>query len=198
MTEWTAAQLLHALGETTDCVTVAELARRSRMPRRAVVRKIDVLRRRGWTERVRTGCYRLTKQGHKARDMGARATSGPTGRHSGRRKPMENTFRVRLWRALRQVKKATIPDLIELAGKGDERDAAGNARRYLRALRRAGYVTGLARKEPGTKITSTGFTRYLLVKNTGPAAPVWNSKHGELYDPNTGEVQRLGGGETLP
>jgi len=116
-------------------------------------------------------------------------TTGPRGNLTGVRVHSEDTFRASLWRALRQLKRASTIDLIELArdvkrdGKGDLR---ANALRYLRALERAGVVIQMKQKAVGHAPTSNGFLRFSLINDLGPIAPV-ASKKG-LLDRNANEV----------
>ena len=184
---YSAATLLQLLDENAECIKIAEIAERTGWPRGQVTRKVDTLRKRGFAERVKTGCYRLTDAGRRAKANATPINSGPAGPHTGRRRPAPDSFRSRLWRAHRALRKASIPDLIAMADGETLRDPVSAARCYLKALEGAGYVMKLARRAPGTAPTSNGFHRWLLVKNTGPKAPTWNPDKRELYDPNTGE-----------
>jgi hypothetical protein len=55
-------------------------------------------------------------------------------------------------------------------------------------------VVKLGRRVQGTAPTSNGFGQYLLLKNTGPLSPTYDSDKGEVYDANTGESMVIGGG----
>lgn len=169
-------------------VTVALVAAARKVDRRNAQRCLDVLRRRGLVERIETGVYRVTEAGRVAAAKGARVRSGPCGPHTGRRRPRDDSFAARLWTALCNVQKATVPDLLVIAARPDDRDPAGMARRYLKALERGRYVVALPSRERGTAPTSPGFKKWLLVKETGPEAPILNVTKGTLRDPNTREV----------
>ena len=108
-------------------------------------------------------------------------------------------MRERLWKALRGLGKATIPELCQLACRDGERAAESNAGKYLRQLERCGFVARMRRRESGTAPTSPGFVRYLLRpdKDPGPKAPVTRERLGLLYDPNSGKSYSLETGEEV-
>lgn len=174
------------------CLTVAELASVTGMENRAVVKAAAALIARGLAERAEVGCFTLTAEGQAFRDAGAEITSGPmrplTQTYRRWRKP---ALRDRLWAALRIKGKASIPELLELAGDG-ERDFSNAAQKFLKALSRAGYLREL-RREPGTAPTSNGFKRYQLLRDTGPEAPQLRVRQRQLFDPNTQETFEIGG-----
>jgi biotin operon repressor len=175
--------LLNALPPPGGCKSVAELAEEIGIGRRQVARSFEILQRHGLAETPRRGCYRLTRTGEMARGSGVKIKSGPRGPHTRRRRVVGGTLRSRLWRALRHLRKATIPELLTIAGASGKAPE-NNAQRYLGCLRRAGYVQKLRRREAGTAPTSPGFAIYLLVNDTGPLAPVWSTKNDSLFDPN--------------
>lgn len=177
-------QLLEALPPPGDPVTIGVLAEKLNDENRRVVRSIDVLRRRGLVERLETGLYRLTKSGEQARHDGAQLKSGPRKPHTARaKKPAP--FRQALWAALRFGEATTIPDMLSLIPEEVHgRDPRSNAYVYLRHLVAADYVLALPKRDPGTALTSNGFKRYRLIKNTGPHAPFWSGKEGRLIDQN--------------
>lgn len=190
---WPAEKLLKAIAETeADCLTIAAMAEASDMDRRKVFNRCDVLRRRKFIEHVRTDCYRITALGRGIVERGGRIRSGPArGATAGKRPVDRKTLRAKVWTALRQLEKGTAGDMLALAKTGTERDALNNARKYLQVLCRAGYVTPLKTREPGTAPTSAGFVRYLLVKNTGPLPPVYHPSEDVVRDPNIGEEIEL-------
>lgn len=188
MKPWVTEKILGAIGAADDCVTVAEIAAATEVGRRQVARSCGLLLRRGLVARKRRGRYALTEAGRAALEAGAKLRSGPKGAHEGRPSPRSGTFRERLWRALRLLEKATVPELVTLAAKGDERDPVNSAQRFLRVLDRAGYVVPLKRRAPGTAPTSNGHKRWVLVKNTGPLAPVHRQSRKAVFDPNTGQT----------
>lgn len=184
--------LLAAL-RSDACLTVDELAAATGLENRAVVKAAAALIGRGYADRAEVGCFTLTAQGQTFRETGGAVTCGPAGPLTqAYRRPRRQVLRDRLWAALRIKGKASLPELLEVAGNG-ERDAANSAQRYTAALARAGYLREL-RREPGSAPTSNGFKRYALIRDTGPAAPQLRVRTHELFDPNTGEIVPLRGG----
>lgn len=184
------ATVLAAL-DPARCLTAEELATavaevNSKLTQKDVVRTIGRLISTGHAERAERGCYLLTETGAAALASGEAFKSGPKGKLTGiLRRPKRNTMRDRLWAALRIRCKGSIPELMELAGKGDgDAKTPDNAQRYLAALAKAGIVRELSRRQAGTSITSNGFKRWHLVNDLGPDAPVVRRKGNELYDPN--------------
>jgi hypothetical protein len=176
--------ILRALPGEGRCMDIAALARTVGRNRKDVSRSCARLVDRHVIERVRPGCFRLTPAGVAGREAGRRLTSGPNGPLTGvYLRPKQSTFRGRVWKALRSMTKATIPDLVTVAATGNERDPEGGAYQYLRALEAKGVVVRLARREPGAAPTSPGFNRYLLVRDLGPLAPT--IKGGGVFDPNS-------------
>lgn len=101
----------------------------------------------------------------------------------GGRKP---TLRQRLWDAMRVERSFARADLLRLALAGAA--TPGNmrgAQEYLTALHRAGHLR-ILRQGKGTGRGGVQ-TRYLLHRNTGPAAPRYGKRTGVVYDPNTGQ-----------
>lgn len=174
--------------EPGQCLTVDDLAERSRLPNRTIVKSVARLIRRGFARRVEAGCFELTREGELAKASGKRLKSGPRAPLSQTcRRRREPTFRERLWRALRIKNKATIGDLVELAAQESDKDPTSNATRYLAALHNAGYLRRL-RREKGTAPTSNGFVRYQLANDSGPEAPIVQRAGAQVFDPNKGKV----------
>lgn len=137
---------------------------------------------------VRLGEYRITDQGRQALvDHGGIFGAAPRAQQLGTR---PGTLRWRGWRALRMVRSATITDLLVLAGTGQERAGRRNLEKYLRGLARAEYVVAKPRRHQGAAVTSPGSICWLLVRDTGPAAPrlYQQEKRWVVSDPNTGEI----------
>lgn len=185
--DFVSEKTLRGLAAFPDGCSVATLADAARLSRKEAQRRLDVLRGRGLVERVSLGTYRLTAAGRAAIAAGARVRSGPKGRLTGERRPARSSFRHRLWTALRRTRKATIPELLQIAGTGAEGSPATNAWHYLDALARAGYVRRMPRREAGTKPTSNGFCRWLLVNDPGPEHPVLKARGTVVWDPNSGQ-----------
>ena len=184
-------EVLSAL-EGRDCLTTEQIAAQTGLARRAVVSGAACLISRGYLERAEVGCYRLTDAGREARLTGAPLTSGPNGPLSQARpkKRRRRTFRDRLWAAMRLKGKFTVGDLLDVV-RGDGEDGYDNALRYCRALEAAGLLNRLARRAPGTAITSNGFIRFALIRDPGPAAPVVRAG-GRVWDPNAGAIVERG------
>jgi len=169
-----------------ECLAVDRVAAAAGVDNHRAVKLMATLIGRGYAERAEVGCYRLTPAGAAAKTAGVRIVSGPRGplTQSRPRRPRRTTLADLVWRALRIRGKATLPDLMELAGR--EGTTARNAAAcYLRRLEAAGYVRRLPRKETGTALTSPGYTRWQLLRDTGPAAPVWAK--GRMVDRNGGD-----------
>lgn len=158
---------------------------------RAVENCCGKLRKHGLLVKTQRGCHKLTPAGIVAFKQGAKLRSGPKGAHTGR-KIVTGTVRERAWSALRITGKGSVPDVIMLAAAGGEKDIAGNIGKYFTALCRAGYLQKLRVRDPGASLTSNGYVRWLLVRNSGPLAPVWRTKAGSVYDPNTEEEHPCG------
>lgn len=176
---WLAESLLAALADAPAARTVAELATHMGRDPKATGMALRVLHRRGLVERPGHGVYRLAEPGRALIDAGGAVRSGPA--HGRRAKVQARTLRHRLWTALAFRRKATLPELLTLAAAGGERDAEHNARRYLRLLERTGYLLRLPRRAPG-------HLKWLVLRWTGPHAPVVRARYGAVYDPNRGET----------
>lgn len=154
--------------------------------RRQISDAAGVLERLGFASRPEPGRYQLTGAGVLALKQAVTITGGPNGPNQNPRH-VKNTLRARIWRALRIKQKASLTDLLTAATTDADRQPENNARTYLSALRRAGYVVVLARREPGIAETSNGFKKWLLLRDSGPQAPIYRERYGEVFDPNTGE-----------
>lgn len=168
------------------CLTVNQLAEDLDLTNRQVADAAACLHRRGYLERMAIGCYQLTEVGIVAGQAGETITSGPKGPHAGARS-VRNTLRERAWRAMRIRKRFTVADLVADAGTAKDANPTGNLQRYLQFLRAAGYVKDLPRRSSGTALTSNGFKRWMLIRDTGPRAPSVRSKKHAIHDFNTGE-----------
>ena len=188
---WRLTGLLRALA-AAESRTLDDLVGATRVERGRVGTAIATLMSRGLVISVGPVCYALTAAGHRVVTSGREIRSGPRGLHTGVRRPVEDTLRARLWRALRLKRKASLPQLLTLAARGSERAAERNAWMYLRALHRAGYIQRLAMRAKGGSSSSRGHIRWLMLRDTGPMAPVVRPRHREVVDPNTGERFALG------
>lgn len=142
------------------------------------------LLRRGYLEILEDGRYRLTLDGMTAALQGEVITCGP----KGQVKEIRDTLRERAWRSMRMRRAFGIGDLVsDAVNAEDGGQPHDNLRRYVSRLSQAGYIKEIARRTPGTAFGSNGFKRYMLVKNTGPRAPIFREIACAIYDPNTGE-----------
>lgn len=185
---WTTETLLAAIGAAApgECFTETRMVETSGLTAKQIENACANLRRHGFITRTAKGCHTLTAAGRKAVEEGARLRSGPKGPQQFGQRNRDRGLRQRAWNALRLGKKLTVDDIVMRIVDGGERDPAGNMRKYLRALERAGYVKCMPAREPKLNLTSNGCKRWLLIQDTGPLAPVWRAKRpGQpLYDPN--------------
>lgn len=171
------------------CLTLDELEALTAMPRKPLKQALGKLLARDLVERARRGCYQLTPAGHEAQVSGVELTCAPQTYHrdSIRHK---DTLRSRAWAALRMKGCSfTVADIVALVARG-EADPEGEVRRYLKALCRAGYLYAQRRgdRDPSAMRPGAGPARYIMIKNTGPAAPIVSRRGAAVRDPNTGEV----------
>ncbi|MNV18589.1 hypothetical protein D3C71_1094200 [compost metagenome] len=184
---------LHRLVDSTDQLDLADIVRESGLERKQVISACDKLVSHAFLSRqqysdgkVKPGKFKLTPEGRIALEAGANLKSGPKG-PSGKARDTAGSLREKVWRLLRIRQKASVPEVVALLCDGEattqtvER-TTDNVQKYLRALRATGYLVEM-RREPGTKPTSNGFKRYLLVRDTGPLAPTRRGKDC-VYDPN--------------
>ncbi|MBF0094908.1 MAG: MarR family transcriptional regulator [Alphaproteobacteria bacterium] len=169
------------------CLTMDELAMRTGIDRPLLSMAAGGLIRLGLVERVAVGCFRLTEAGRASKaDGSVELRSGPRGSVEKKR-VVAGSLRARLWHAIRICKKFTIGDLLERAAR-EERQPKASASVYLQHLVAARYVRVLPQRLPGHKPGSTGYLRYVLLRDTGPLPPLVRKNRSELFDPNTGEA----------
>ena len=175
-----------------SCQTIDVLENETQFNRRQISDGASSLIYRGLLERVETGCYQLTAEGLEAAKTGIQIKSGPIKPDTAKsRKPWPDTLRQRAWNVMRMSATFTIGELVTAAAQKRDAKPTLNLQRYLASLKRVGYVLELAQRAPGTKLTSNGFKRYRLIQDTGPIAPIWRVRSGELFDHNlsdNGEV----------
>lgn len=177
--------LLQALANGA-CRTIDQLAEDLDLTRRQISDAASCLMRRDYLLRMGTGCYQLSDDGLSAAAKGEVITSGP---HNPRNAPqiVRNTLRQRAWRSMRMRRRFTVLDLVADAATPDDTLPENNLRRYLRELRKAGYVSTGPRRVGGTALTSNGHKLWVLSRDTGPRAPVFRSAIAAIHDPNLGE-----------
>lgn len=161
------------------CLDIDELAGGLSFPRAALAGMLAALVLDGAVERVEQGCFRQSPNASPYAQLpGVEPIMGD------RRRRARAKIQLRLWRAIRMRLKFTVGDLIRLASKDGDRPISEAASHYVRCLARAGYLRPLPR-ENGARAQK----RWLLVRNTGAAAPV-TLRTGASFcvvDPNTGE-----------
>ena len=171
------------------CLTTAELAAATGIERSRIADGCCRLITRGWIVRRERGCFQLSADGRSALDAGETITSGPRRAltQATPRRRRRQTVRDRIWSTIRVMRKFGLADVEMMTG-----GSRANVMRYVIALERAGYLTPL-RKEPGVAPSSPGFCRWLLVRDTGPTAPVFRARSRDVFDANTGAFHALGG-----
>ncbi|WP_444460357.1 hypothetical protein [Rhodobacter capsulatus] len=167
------------------------LCDRMAFSREQIIRAAVKLADHGLMDRqTEPGEYRLSERGLIQVMAGFRVKSGPEKAH-GKIRRQHDTFRVRAWKAMRILGIFSMGEVIAAAGRG-EGDPSYNLRHYLRVLAAAGYVVELSRRTEGTKLTSPGFKRFHLIRNTGALAPVYRPGKKVLFDFNKGLEISLG------
>jgi len=180
----TQMDLLRTL-EPGHCLTSLNLKVATGYDGRRVADAIGKLVSKGLVERKQVGCFQLTKAGHAFLESGEELTSGPNGPLTGQRKPNKRaTVRQRAWNVMRMGNVFTVPDLLLAVLTADDGDPTSNLQRYIKALVGAGYVVELPARKRGTSLTSNGFKRYRLIKNTGEIAPSVTSPNNTVSDRN--------------
>lgn len=168
------------------CMTVDQVSAGLGINRRQVSDAAASLLRRDYLMKMAIGCYQLTEAGLAAARAGEVITSGPVGK-TGAIPRYKDTFRQRAWSSMRFNGRFTIGQVVRAAARDGETNARENARKYISQLCRAGYVKELPRRAPGTAISSNGFKRFMLVRNSGRIAPVYRMEYRVMHDFNTGE-----------
>lgn len=180
--------VLHSLTDGA-CRTIDDLAESLKLTRRQVSDGAAKLVLRGLLERIEAGCYQLTATGIAAAAAGEVIKSGPWRPDTVTvRKPLPDTFRQRLWTAMRMSKTFTVGEVAMIASRESEESPENNAAWYIRHLKDAEYLVELPVRQKGTRLTSNGYKRYRLLKDTGSLAPVYRPKTKEVFDHNTGEA----------
>lgn len=178
--------VLHALADGS-CRTIDQLDVALDLSRRQISNGAASLILRGYAERVEAGCYQLTPAGSEAAERGETIKPGPWRPDTGKiRKPQQDTLRQRAWNAMRMSATFTIGDIVMAAAR-DDADPESNVQRYLRHLKNAGYVAELPTRQRGTHLTSNGFKRFRLIRDTGPSAPAYRAGKNTIHDYNLRE-----------
>lgn len=187
---WIAEQLMRAIQQHQlgECVTYKRLIELTGLEYRQVQNASEVLERNGFVDRSAPGCLSVTQEGLAAIESGKTIRSG-TNKPKTRTRRAKTSRRIDAWRAMR-IKKGkpfTLADIISLISQGTEKNIQANIGKYVSALESAGYLVKMAKRLPGSALTSNGFVRWRLEKDTGSQAPIWRQNLGMIYDPNTGD-----------
>lgn len=179
-----AVRVLHRLRDGSQH-RISALAQETGLTNRQVSTAASQLRLRNYLADTQAGFFKLNDAGKEAVRLNVKITCGPIA-PTNVIKNRVDSLRERAWRAMRFRGQFTLNDIVGDAQKA-EKDPQSNLTRYIGYLLRAGYVVRLPVNRRGTKLTSPGFKRYHLLKNTGPQAPVYRPKRSILHDFNTGE-----------
>ena len=185
-----ATQLLRALVPAAGhlgALTVTELRASTGLTSMQIREAADSLIARSMATRSSRGMLRITTTGLRKAASGTAITSGPNG---PKQADERGTFRNRVWRALRMLKRFTVGDIVRLASSGSEANPQDHAYKYVEALSRAGIISRLPnRREKSTaSLGCRGHSIYVLLNDLGPMAPHWNKRLAQVSDPNHGEV----------
>lgn len=99
-------------------------------------------------------------------------------------------LREKAWRTLRDKKKFTLNELLDINATGKEKDAPSNLLKYLGRLEQYGVLVRLARRA-GDAMTSPGYVVWRLERDLGWDAPVWRNVQKVLWNPNTNSAVDL-------
>lgn len=169
------------------CRTLAETAATFDHRPNIAGQTLAKLIQRGYVERAERGCYRATTAGIAFSATGERISSGARGPRATSR-PARQTFQDRIWNALRIRRKASVEELVEIAGRPEQRQAhaALHASKFVAALLRADVLRVLPMR------SATRARRYELARDLGPLSPIVSLKRAALKDRNTGDWLALG------
>lgn len=156
------------------------------LTKREYLRAAGLLWRRGLAVHTSGSTYAISATGIEFIEDQKTIKSGPTGKHTGIRKPPKGTISHYIWQIIRLKKIATIEDILLLLPfeDMDQKKMYETVKRTLYWWRKAGIVTILRKKAKGTHYNSRGLNRYKLVHDLGPYHPIVRSRKGEVYDPN--------------
>ena len=115
--------VLMAVAALGGAASVREIAERCGLDSLTVARPCGTLAYRKLIERTARGYYAVTASGRQFLAAKREVKPGPCGPFTGLKKSKGDSLRDRLWTALRGLRKASIPDLLQLAARGDEENA---------------------------------------------------------------------------
>lgn len=160
--------------------------------KREVVLAVHRLKQRGLVVSAGLGQYAATEAGRAFLTAGREVKGG---QDTPRPRTRTRGLRQRAWWVMRARRVVSLPELLSTLADGSERDAGANLAKYVRVLARAGYLAELPQRMAGQSPQSNGYKRYRLARDNGRLAPVLRQRQGAVYDPNTGELFHLAGGE---
>jgi hypothetical protein len=152
--------------------------------RRALVKAIQQVKRRGLVQIDGRGAYTATAAGLDWVNSGREIKPG----QGKRPRTATRGLRQRAWWVIRARKTVTLPELLSSLADGTEKNAANNLSGYLGPLVKAGFLVILDKRQPGHLMTSPGHSRYQLRRDNGRLAPVVRQSERVVFDPNTGET----------
>lgn len=172
-----------------NAVTLDELELISPVNRHETVKIMSRLISRGAVDRLENGVYRLNEKGKSLKSCGQKEIfhSGAQGLFNRNKHP-STTLRARVWRLIQLTPKFTVNEIKSLVSEGNEKAAENNIQKYIRALVKSGHVREMPKRLRGSVPTSNGYKQYLLIKNTGPKAPVLRNDKRQVFDQNTRET----------
>ena len=177
------AAALKALVEGGPGNTV-ELARRLSLGLVSTASAASELVIRDYAERSVDGVFSVTARGREYYRAGGKLAYRVVSKRDMRKKKLcRDTFRQRAWKAMRLQGRFTVPDVITLASRPNDKLPENNLQNYLRHLTKAGYVVRLPRTAEGSAPTSNGFPVFQVLRDAGEIAPVV-SRDGSVIDHN--------------
>lgn len=165
------------------CLTMDQVEERLDLTRRQISNAAGKLHNRRYMVWLGPGRYQLNEAGMAAAAAGEVITSGPT-KPFGKPRRVRNCLRQRAWWSIRGRRRFTLFDLIVDAATAADRAPENNLSRYVRRLAEAGYLAALPNRKRVTYVHKV----WVLLKDTGPAAPIVLRDPDAIHDCNTGEV----------
>lgn len=174
MTTLAQSILTRLVADPRGCLTIAEMMFDGYADTDHKLHNVlELLLRRVFIVRTHRGCYEASVDGRNWVAAGREMVLG--GGHLHKR---TRGIPAAAWAWLRIHRKGRIEDMLSSIATAATPGAEATLRRYLNALEAAAYVQRICR--------GGGFSRYLLVSDTGRHAPVHRRDKGVVYDPNLG------------
>jgi predicted transcriptional regulator of viral defense system len=185
-------KVVAAIEETHHISAIADISLRSGLTRKACSTTLINLNGRGFVHRKDKGVYVLTQDGLAFLASGEEIKPGPRGSHKGDKLylTVKRSLRHKAWIAMRRKRIFTLDEVTMLASETGEAKDKANISAYMSRLHQAGYITQIG-VEAGDKLTSNGFKRWQLIKDTGELPPF--KSRGVMVDRNNNLKSNLGG-----